>query len=187
MIPEGQPQKLRDQQLLDVYNYVLGDLSGAKGGTALGAAEFGINVQNWYGWLHDGWFYLRPEAGTWMQICATPDAVSATFAFDRNMDPVVCWNTRNDGAFIRYYDSSTSSYIVLAMPYARTAMLCHDDTRDAQSSMSDVIVAYVSNGNLCYRTQRDRYTAETIYQTGVPARLRSFGMSTENRLLWILG
>ncbi|MNV87345.1 hypothetical protein D3C71_1814610 [compost metagenome] len=81
----------------------------------------------------------------------------------------------------RWYDPIATGYVTTELPAGCVnPRVSLDDKRSEYAPSSDVILAYVRAGNLYYRQQRDRYTVEYLWQTGVPAGLVKIGM---NRLL----
>jgi hypothetical protein len=110
---------------------------------------------------------VTPAGGSAISLIAIPDAISATFAFDRTMQPSICWNTASAGAYFHWFNSLTAAYETTHYPLARNAMVIHDDTRDIASSTSDVMLFYQTEDLVCYRQQRDRYLIERVIGSGI--------------------
>lgn len=171
--------------LLPVHSFTLGETSRARGGTTIGVAASGLDVIDWTGRIDAGDFKIT-GAGPELTVVAVPGALSATFAFDRNMNPAVAWNT-SSGAKLYWYDSAAEAYATTDYPDAVRAMVIHDDVRDIAEARSDVLLVYQRASGLYVRQQRDRYLVErTIreYEFGALARC---GMGNAYRLLIEMG
>lgn len=104
-----------------------------------------------------------------------------SLAFDRNMNPAVAF-VESRVAKLNWYDSSAGQQVTTEFPGIQNPRLTHDDKRPEQSANSDIIMAYLSGGNLCYRQQRDRYQIEHVLEEGVEGKLVKIGMSRQMML-----
>jgi hypothetical protein len=184
MIPAGSFLVGGDGALLPIHSFALGMLSAARGGIALNDGSAGINTKDWAGRVSGGEILLSAPGVAEASYTATPGAISATFAFDRNMSPSVAWNTDGDGAYFRWYDSLSASFVTTHYPDATRSMVIHDDVRDIASIRSDVLLVYQRAGGLYYRQQRDRYATEYTIRTSISGFLVSCGMGTRYRLIF---
>lgn len=188
MIPVGSFISVADGSVfLPASDFALGVSSKARGGDALNDGSTGINTKEWSGRISAGSILLSAPGVTETAYTTTPGAVSATFAFDRNMTPSVAWNTASDGAYFQWYDSSVSDFVVSHFATATRAMVIHDDVRDIASARSDVLLVYQRAGGLYYRQQRDRYATEYTIKASASGSLISCGMGNKYRLLFKLG
>jgi hypothetical protein len=158
------------------------------GGIALNDASRGINYRPWQCWLQEGTIRIRPVdgAGDGTVVVSGDDITAVSFAFDRNMNPAVAY--LQDGLCKLYwYDSTIPGMTTTEFSGATQPRLSHDDKRDGASARSDVIFAYVREGTLYYRQQRDRYTIERSLGV-VPSSmsLRNVGMSDRLRLQFVV-
>ncbi len=138
-----------------------------RGGLAITDASLGLDYQ-----AADALYLIIPSAS---EMC---------FAFDQQMRPVLAYVV-NDIIRLRWYDTTVSAFVVTDFAGVRSPKLTLDDKRPAQLANSDVIFAYIkTNGDLCYRQQRDRYLVERVLHSGVdPAnRLIALGMASNLRL-----
>lgn len=181
MIPSGDFVAGDFGDLLSVHRFNLGVTSKARGGSAIGVAAAGLDVMDWTGRIDAGSFKITGP-GAEITVVSVPGAETATFAFDRNMNPAVCWNA-DDGARLYWFDSAIPGYTTTHYPDATTAMIVHDDVRDIAESRSDVVLFYKRGGGIYTRQQRDRYLIERTVKAGEPKRIVRLGMSTDQRLL----
>src|SRR5690606_10137576 len=68
----------------------------------------------------------------------------------------------------------------------RTMRCTMDERRAELVADSDIILAYIRDGNFCIRYQRERYQVEHVMRTGVGARceLVSMARNLDNRIQW---
>lgn len=93
-----------------------------------------------------------------------------SFAFDQNANPVVVWQDENGDSWLRWFDPIEAAYVVDAANYAITPRVTLDDARPFNIIDSDVIMGYVREGLVRYRSQRERYLIEhTPLYNGAPA------------------
>lgn len=161
------------------------------GGVALNDASQGIQLKPWT---------LRYDAGSGDMLLGAadvpevvlfnrPDISQLSLAFDRNMSPVVAF-TEAGQAKLYFFDNLVGDWVFWEneLGDAVDPRVTHDDKRTSQNAISDVIVAYVRDGVLRTRQQRDRYLVEytmTEGEEGPPAeasRLHWVGMGANWRL-----
>ncbi|WP_444922937.1 hypothetical protein ACJJH9_12200 [Microbulbifer sp. DLAB2-AF] len=86
-----------------------------------------------------------------------------------------------------WYDSSQGAQITTDWPGIVTPKVSLDDARSTQSAVSDVIFAYLKNGNLYHRLQRDRYGNEYLLASDVNSPgLIKIGMNWQFRFQFLL-
>lgn len=155
------------------------------GGVALNDASQGIRVKPWT------IEYIKQSGDVVVSADGVPTTVlfnrsgitQVSLAFDRNMNPAVAF-VQNGQAKLWWYDTLVSSMVFweTQLGAAKTPRVTHDDKRDNESGVSDVICAYVIGESLRYRQQRDRYLTErTLKPSGVRA-LYHIGMNAKLRL-----
>lgn len=184
MIPAGQFLIATSPALLlPVHRFTLDLTSKARGGAQLNDAQLGINVQDWDGRVLSDVFYVSSPTHAESSIIPVVGAKTATFAFDRNMQPVVCWNTDTNSK-LYFFNSLTDQFETMVLTGIKRAMVFHDDVRDSATARSDVLMVYQKNTGLYYRQQRDRYAVEYLIRSIVAGQLASCGMGVANRLVF---
>lgn len=182
MIPAGDFITGRNVgSLLSTHQFDLGLTSRARGGLTIGVAAGGLDLMDWIGRVDAGQFKIQGP-GAELTVVAVPGALSATFAFDRNMNPAICWNTVA-GAKFYWFDTVAGEYKTTDYPLAQNAMVIHDDVRDLAESRSDVVLFYQHAGSIYYRQQRERYLTEHLARAGASGNIIRVGMGTADRLL----
>jgi len=156
------------------------------GGINVFDSSQGIQVQSWRGRLIGDDIILDVPNN----INITPYlAYSGTnisefsFTFNQNMNPIVVF-VQSGSSKMYWYDSSLGGYTVT--DYGNTVTnprVSLDDKRLEQTSNSDVIFAYIREGSLYYRQQRDRFTIERLLRNNC-SYLKKIGMGTNNRFLF---
>ena len=109
-----------------------------------------------------------------------------SFTFDQNMRPILAF-VKDGFPYLRWYDSAVGHQVVTALdPTIITPRVSLDDKRSSQSSISDIILAYIRSGNLCWRLQRDRFLIEYISLATLSPGLIKIGMNTKYRFQFML-
>lgn len=161
-----------------------------RGGVALNDPSQGLNVKDWVCFLDGSDVRVQSDLDPSIVIFTQAGIVSLSFCFDQNMRPCVTYET-SAGVFIRWYDSAIPNYVTTAFGTGlRNPRVCLDDKRLTQFALkSDIIFAYIRNGALCYRQQRDRFGTEYILQYGIAnsIKLNNIGMNKVLRLQFDLG
>lgn len=161
-----------------------------RGGVAISDPSLGLDVQDWMCWYEELEVRASPVDGARTTLFTRVGVNYLSFAFDQNMRPVVAF-TQDTTTYLWWYDGTVGAYVFTDFGSALiTPRVALDDRRSAFLSSSDVIFAYirfdVSTGSyaLCYRQQRDRYTAERVLRTGLSerTRIKNIGMSVNLRL-----
>lgn len=106
------------------------------------------------------------------------------FTFDQNMQPFITYELEDGGgAFFYWFDTTIPGFTTTELPAGSYSPLCSlDDKRPLQTGTSDIILAYMRDGALYFRAQRDRYLVEYELETGLGSRtLIQIGMNTRLR------
>lgn len=145
------------------------------GGVAIQDPSSGLLYQRWRARLfnsgkEDSYVMLDAreiDEFVWLTV---PFMDEISFTFDANMNPTVAYVV-GGSAYLNWYDGLSADYVTTELPAGIvTPRVSLDDKRYYASNrfqLSDVILAYVLDGNLYYRQQRDRYTIERLLKTGV--------------------
>jgi hypothetical protein len=158
-----------------------------RGGVALNDPSQGLNVRDWAVWT-DGatvWVAPDPELSPAVPLISGTGISEVSVAFDQSMQPSLAY-VEQGTTKLWWFDTVANAMTTTTFAGCRTPMLTLDDKRDIATTNgnSDIIFAYVREGLLCWRQQRDRYNVE--YQLGaVPtanSRIMGMGMSRGNRL-----
>lgn len=107
------------------------------------------------------------------------NVTALSFAFDLSMRPVVTYVV-NAETYLNWYDTAISQRVTtnFGIEYI-TPQLALDEHRAFQSANADVIFAYLRDGILRTRLQRDRYQIEHTYTAS--QELVQIGMTTNYR------
>lgn len=157
------------------------------GGTALNDPSGGLQVQMWRARIiGKADIVLDAENVPASTIIAGTNITEVSFSFDRNMNPAIAY-VEDGTAKLYWYDTIAAAMTTTNFPGIITPRLSHDDKRDLQSAISDVIFAYLKDGDLCYRQQRDRYQTEYVLAENVDSPgLIKIGMSRQLRMQFLL-
>jgi len=165
-----------------------------EGGIALSDGSKGLEVQVWHLLVHGS----GATTSVWVdapntppvQIFAAANITWARLAFDQNMHPVISFVAGAGPAFF-WFDPLLPGNNITALPSTVVKpSVTMDDKRSIQTTLgnNDVVMAYVNNGNLCYRLQRQRYVTEHVWLTNIVDIIANpfvnkIGMSEGLRLL----
>jgi len=108
-----------------------------------------------------------------------------SIAFNQNMVLHYAY-VENGEAKLHWYDSTLPGMVTTSFGTVTTPRLTLDDKRDSQTSISDIVFAYLRDGDLYHRLQRDRFEVEYLLKTGVNLELTKVGMNLGNRLQFML-
>ncbi|NDY89731.1 hypothetical protein [Ideonella livida] len=159
------------------------------GGQAISDSSAGHEVRVWRAWLAGDSVMCAPEddIAEATALFSRPGIWHIGLAFDQLMRPCVTFMDRA-GAWLWWYDPLESSMVFLPIPGATSPRISLDDKRAEFISGSDVVLAYVRDGWLCVRLQRERYSNENriyLLPAGV-SRLDRIGMSLACRMQYKL-
>lgn len=157
------------------------------GGVDLLNASQGLMVYVWKCFYEDGWIQITNDEIT-HQIIQVANVKHLSLAFDFNMHPTIVYVVENEDktrdTYLYWYDTAVAEQVTTL--YGESYLfpqLSLDDHRLHQSANADIIFAYIKDGNLYYRQQRDRFTIERLLFENIPddIELRQIGMSVKNR------
>ncbi|WP_444931500.1 hypothetical protein ACJJIF_06910 [Microbulbifer sp. SSSA002] len=158
------------------------------GGIAIRDSSEGLQYQVWRARiLNDGTdIVLDAREVDEFTLISGSDITEVSLAFDRNMYPVIAY-VEAGTAKLNWYDSSAAEQVTTDWPGIITPRVTLDDKRQLQSAASDVIFAYLKDGHLYYRQQRDRFETEYLLQADVDSDgLIKIGMNRQHRLQFLL-
>ena len=156
------------------------------GGANISDTTQGLLVQSWRGRLIGDDIILDVPDNILISPHVAYSAAGITefsFTFNQNMNPIVVF-VQSGSSKMYWYDSSLGGYTIT--DYGNTVTnprVALDDKRLEQTSNSDVIFAYIKEGSLYYRQQRDRFTIERLLRNNC-SYLKKIGMGTNNRFLF---
>ncbi len=165
LLPNPQPQLTRSRSL---------------GGIALNDPSQGLSVRVWTAQT-DGTTVTVSDGAVVTTLFSGVNVTEVSLAFDQNMRPTVAF-VDSGLARLFWFDALAAAQVTTDIGAGIiNPRLTLDDARESQRANSDIILAYVRNGSLFYRQQRDRFTIERLLATGVNG-LRSVRMNTVLRL-----
>jgi len=101
------------------------------------------------------------------------EITEVSLTFDQNMRPCLAF-VDNGRAYLQWYDTSVSQQVVTDLgSTVITPRVTLDDKRSSQSSNSDIVLAYLKEGTLRVRQQRDRFGIEYDPTLEVPEPMRT--------------
>lgn len=153
------------------------------GGIAIGDPSQGLQYQVWEARVAGGVIQTRPESGgAWTDITSASSITEIALAFDQNMRPQVAYMAGGVCRFY-WYDADSAAYVTSSFPGATSPVVSMDDKRAAEVGLNDVVLFYLSGGNVIYRRQRDRYGVAYLMEA-VPSgttRIIRWGMTDQLR------
>jgi len=153
-----------------------------RGGIAVSDGSQGLLVQDWTLQYTSPDMILSDEAGNDTVLFSFTGITEVGLAFTQNMSVFVTY-VMNDRAWYYWYDPTAMEMRHVQMEAGVTSpRCCLDDKRPSQSSVSDIILAYVKDKKLYMRIQRDRYEVEYILASGMVRLLNRVGMGDNLRL-----
>jgi len=154
------------------------------GGIGVQDSSAGLMGYRWRCWLEGVNIRLQRDGLAATTLFSASGVTALSFAFDQAMRPNVAYQLADGVVHLRWYDSTVPGYVTSTFGVVKNPRMCLDDKRIEQVQRSDVILAYLRNGSLLYRQQRDRYAIERTLSTGVAptSRLKNIGMGDNLRL-----
>lgn len=154
------------------------------GGVALQDPSEGLFSDVWYAYINPSntRIILGKEGGSEVTIIEGTGITEVSLTFDRNMNVAIAY-VEGGEAKLNWFDLVANDQVTtnFGSTYINPRV-SHDDKHPLASETSDVIFAYVRDGDLYYRQQRDRYDTERLLQEDVAGTFRKIGMNVENRL-----
>lgn len=155
------------------------------GGIALNDPSRGLLYQRWRARLIGDDVIIDASEVEETVLFSGSDITEISFTFDQNMRPALAF-VQNGVAKLRWFDSVIGQQVITEFPGAITPRVVLDDKRATQSAASDIIFAYVRDGALYYRQQRDRFTIERLLDQGPHKGLIKIGMGRNLRLQFVM-
>lgn len=114
-----------------------------------------------------------------------PGLTEISLTFDQNMRPALAY-VQDGVAKIWWYDSGASAMVITVVgAQATTPRITLDDKRviaTGSNQSNDIILAYVRDGQLCVRQQRERFLVERVLASGITTGLIKVGLNRQLRL-----
>lgn len=152
------------------------------GGVALNDPSKGLDVQVWELSFQGGDFVVTPESqgSPTVVLSGLTGVTECGLAFDQNMNVFIAF-VQDGRAKYYWFDPTILDYRTTEMAEDVVSPRCRlDDLRITQVLSGRIILAYVRDNQLMFRTQEDRY--ETEYPlTEVESELRRIGMGVNGR------
>lgn len=181
MLPDNSLSTLTDEA-----NFLVPDssplLDFELGGVALNDTSQGLRFQTWSCIYEDGVVKAVSEVGDKFDIITVSGLTELSIAFDQNMRPTLVY-VANETAYLYWFDTLIDNQTTTELGFGVTApKISLDDSRPNQTVSSDIILAYIRDGSLCMRVQRDRYGVEyKLTPVESTTKLAQIGMSDVNR------
>lgn len=100
-----------------------------------------------------------------------------SLTFDQNGAPFLAF-IQGGVAKFWWYDTLANAYAITELPAGSvTPFASLDERRRPNLANGDIILAYILDGDLVYRQQRDRYTVEYLLRENVDGVLTKIGMT----------
>ena len=153
------------------------------GGIALQDSSQGLSGFRWRCYFDASNVFVQRDGSSPVNIFSQAGITEIAFAFDQNMRHNVAYRLTNERVYLRWFDSVAQAYAVTDFGPAKNPRMALDDKRMSQVNNSDVILAYLRDGQVFYRMQRDRYATEYVVASGLAdtIRLRNIGMGRNLR------
>lgn len=130
------------------------------GGVGIQDPSLGLDYQTWAAEIVENRIMLSAPTFTETPIYTGDDITEVSLAFDQNMQVCIAF-VEAGMAKLLWYDTIVHELVVTELgagvSHPRVAL---DDSREFNRTGSDVILAYIKDGALYYRQQRDRYGIE---------------------------
>lgn len=154
------------------------------GGVGLSDPSQGLLVQQWTLRYEGGDFLLSAENVPETLLFSRPGVVQIGLAFDNNMAPFVAFEDAGGVAY-HWFDPQQGQFVISDyLPAGSHSPCCTlDEKRELLDSWRDIILAYLRDGNLYYRQQRDNYGTERLLTDEYDlTRLSAVGKNRQNSL-----
>ncbi len=152
-----------------------------RGGVALDDGTQGLDVQDWIAYIDGDDLKVGTTLENGVVIITRPGTTTLSLGFDLNMRATLAYT---QAGVVKLWWFDTLQNMMVDTEFADTSWprLCTDDKRALQTQATDIILAYIKDGDLYYRQQRDRYSIERLLGTPPLPVLVNIGMNTVNRL-----
>ncbi len=129
----------------------------------------------------EDWIELSAPNTQPVRIYTGDGITEVSLAFDQNGAPVVAFIEAGTAKLL-WYDASLNDYVTTALAgNIANVRVALDDIRPSQALVSGVIMAYLKDGKLHYRQQRDRYGVERLLDNRVWNALIRIGRGANYR------
>lgn len=109
------------------------------------------------------------------------DITEVSLAFNQAMQLCIAFVEQGVSKLLWYDSSILDMTVTVIGADAVTPKVALDDSREFNRANSDVILAYIKNGALYYRQQRDRFGVERQLSSGPWVALKRIGMGANLR------
>ncbi len=150
------------------------------GGVAIQDASLGLNYQTWTAEIvsdviEDNIMLSAPTSPP-QSVYAGQDITEVSLSFDQHMNICIAF-VEQGVAKLLWYDTTVSQLVVTSLGADVThPKVALDDSREFNRAGSDVILAYIKDGALYYRQQRDRFEIERQLSSGPWIALKRIGI-----------
>lgn len=143
------------------------------GGVAIQDPSRGLMYQTWRARVIGRDIFLSaPNTPEFVAYAGSAIITEVSLAFDQNMRPAIAF-VEGGRAKLLWYDSAIPGETVTELAAAViTPRVALDDKRQSQLGISDIILAYLRDGALYYRQQRDRFLVEIDPTADMPEEER---------------
>lgn len=145
------------------------------GGVAIQDISKGLLFQRWRALLLnpgqlDSYVQMDAPSVAPFTLVSLPGLTEISISFDQLMRPTLAY-VQGGTAYLRWYDSAENEYVTDEIGEGiLTPRVAMDDKRFIATNgyqSNDIILAYIKDGDLYYRQQRDRYTIERLLKENV--------------------
>jgi hypothetical protein len=157
-----------------------------RGGVALNDPTQGLNVRTWQIFTDGSEVRVSYIGAATSTLLFTGTGITeVSLAFDQNMRVAVGY-VEGGVTKLYWYDTVAAAMTHTTFANCRSPMVTLDDKRQiaTQLGSNDVIFAYIRDGSVRYRQQRERYEVERTLDTvdSASSRITQIGMGRNNRL-----
>ena len=154
-----------------------------RGGVALNDSSQGLSVQLWSTAYEDDVVYAVEESGARHALFSRPGITELSLAFYQSAAPFVAFADAGGATFWWFNPNTAQHEFFPYLPPTISGIRCTlDDSRPLSATTNDIVVAYLRNGNLCARVQRENFANEKVLAENAGSRLIQLGMNTVLRL-----
>lgn len=159
-----------------------------EGGVALQDPSLGLKGNVWKIETVNNSVYVTKNDGPRQFLFERVNVISeVSLAFDQNMNPFVAFvETGTDNiprAWYWWFDTTVLEQVFTQLPEGSiTPRATLDDKRAISYLYSDIILAYLRQGTLFIRVQRDRFMVEYPLYYGLDGKLIKVGLNHKLRL-----
>lgn len=157
------------------------------GGVGVSDTSAGLLVKLWTARYEDGDVLLSADGVPETVLFSRPGITQIALAFDTNMAPFIAFQDAGGVAYW-WFDPSQSQHVIGPyLPAGCNSPRCTlDDKRYLTDATRDIILAYLRDGALCYRQQRDNYGIERVLNDGGYLGLVAVAMNRKNSLQFLV-